>query len=56
MGGGFYYYAEGASGPMTLVQAVPNRGLIVDGCVLSHGTQTFIPGSKPADLDKDIDY
>lgn len=38
MGGGFYYYAEGPSGPMTLVEAIPNRGLIVDGCVMSHGT------------------
>jgi len=41
---------------MTLVQALPNRGLIVDGTILSHGTQTFIPGSEPERIDKDIDY
>jgi len=38
MGGGFYFYDKGPGGDMTLVDAVPNRGLIIDGTVLMHGT------------------
>jgi hypothetical protein len=38
MGGGFYFYDKGPAGDMTLVAAKPNRGLIVDGTVMAHGT------------------
>ncbi|KRX03621.1 hypothetical protein PPERSA_04173 [Pseudocohnilembus persalinus] len=37
MGGAFYFFEKGPIGEMSKVDAKPNRGLIVDGTVMSHG-------------------
>lgn len=41
---------------MKIVEAIPNKGLIIDGTRIPHGTQTMMPGSTPPNFNKDIDY
>lgn len=55
--GGYYFYPKGPGGERNLIDALPNRALILDASLVAHGTQIFRPKTKNIfKIDKNKNY